>query len=136
MWRPRGELQESLTVAGVTSAVLLVVLKLFAPQSLHGMWPSSAPTVVERAAREDLESLVRAQSRYHARTGRYALDLSSIPWRSGFNIWVRVRDADADGYRVAARAGRRTPVDCELTVRRRADARTAGDSAAITCRPR
>lgn len=136
MWRPRGELQESLAVAAATSAVLLVVLKLFAPQSLHGMWPSSAPTVVERAAREDLGSLVRAQSRYYARTGRYALDLSSIPWRSGFNIWVRVREADANGYRVVARAGRRTPVDCEVTVRRRAGTDAPRDSAVIACRPR
>lgn len=136
MWRPRGELQESLAVAALTSAALLLVLKLFAPQSLHGMWPGSAPTVVERAAREDLESLVRAQSRYHARTGRYALDLSSIPWRSGFNIWVRVREADANGYRISARAGRRTPVDCEVTVMRRAVADVQGDSAIIACRPR
>lgn len=136
MWRPKGELQESLTVAIVASCVALLALKLFAPTALHGMWPSRTPTVVERAAREDLESLVRAQSRYYARTGRYALDLSSIPWRSGFNIWVRVREADATGYRVTARAGRRTPVDCEVTVTRRAVEDVQGDSAVIACRPR
>lgn len=135
MWRPKGELQESVTVAVVASCVALLALKLLAPTTLHGMWPSRTPTVVERAAREDLESLVRAQSRYFARTGRYALDLSSIPWRSGFNIWVRVREVDANGYRVSARAGRRTPVDCEVTVTRRA-ADVRGDSAVIACRPR
>ena len=135
MWRPRGELQEALAVAVVSTGLALALLQLFAPRALEDVLPRRRPPVGELAAREDLASLARAQSRYYATHGRYAYDLASLPWQSGFGIFVRVREADATGYRVTARAGRRPRMECELRVQRAATGARA-DSTVIACRRR
>lgn len=133
MWRPRGELQEALTVAGVTTLVALAVTAWVSPQALRDVWPSSRRDFAERAIRMELVSLAQAQERYFARTGRYAYDLTSIPWQSGYNLFVRVREADSAGFRATASSGGTAKVDCEILVSRARHAAAALDSAAVAC---
>lgn len=125
MWRPRGELQEALAVGIGTALIAIAVMAVASPKSLDALL-LRRPSVGELAAREDLGSLAVAQERYYARTGRYAYDLSSIPWQSGFGIFIRVRSADSTGFTVSAVAGRRPRMRCEMRVRR-------ADSTVIDC---
>lgn len=133
MWRPRGELQEALTVAGLTTLIALAMLAWFSPETLRDVWPDSRRDFARRAIRAELVSLAQAQERYFARTGRYAYDLTSIPWRSGYNLFVRVREADSTGFRATASSGGTAKVDCEIVVSRVRYATAAADSAAVAC---
>lgn len=133
MWRPSGELQESLTVAVATSVLALGIMAFAAPDALHEILPGRGPGFSERAIRSELMSLARAQDRYFATQRRYAYDLSVVPWRSGLNIWVKVREADSLGFRATASVGGSEPAACEIRVRRRAGVATAADAATITC---
>lgn len=119
MWRPRGELQESLAVAVGSVLLALAVLSLVSPRSLRGVLPAGEMRFAERAVRVELASLARAQERYFEAHGRYAYDLASIPWRSGYNLWVRVREADSTGFRATASSGGTDPAACAVTVTRR-----------------
>lgn len=119
MWRPQGELQEVIAVAVGSTALALGALLLVSPQALHGVLPERAASFAERAIRVELETLVRAQERYFAANARYADDLADVPWRSGYNIYVRVREADARGFRATASVSGNSPMGCVLVVRRR-----------------
>lgn len=119
MWRPRGELAEVLAVAVGSTALALGVLMLVSPRALHGVLPEREASFVERAIRSELGSLAQAQERYFEAQGRYALDLASVPWRSGLNVYVRVREADAQGFRATGSVQGRTPMRCEVAVVRR-----------------
>jgi hypothetical protein len=136
MWRPRGELQEALTVAGLTTLVALALMAVVAPQKLRAAWPDSRRDFAERAIRAELRSLAQAQERYRMRTGRYAYDLTAVPWRSGYNLFVRVRDADSTGFRAIASSGGTAKVACQLTVSRKSGAAPAGPEAIVCERPR
>lgn len=119
MWRPRGELAEVLAVAVGSTALALGVLMLVSPRALHGVLPEREASFVERAIRSELGSLARAQERFFASQAHYAYDLASVPWRSGLNVYVRVREADAKGFRATASVKGRTPMSCEVLVTRR-----------------
>jgi len=119
MWRPRGEFQESLAVAVGTSLLAIVLVLAVSPRALRGVLPAGEASFAERAIRAELASLARAQERYFAAHGRYADDLTRIPWRSGYNLSVRVREADSSGFRATASSGGTDPADCAVTVTRR-----------------
>lgn len=120
MWRPRGELQESLAVAVGSTALAFLALLVVSPRWLRGVLPEGEASFAERAARAELASLAQAQERYFAAHGRYAYDLTSIPWRSGYNLFVRVREADSTGFRATASSGGTDPANCTVRVVRAA----------------
>lgn len=133
MWRPRGEFQESLAVAVGISVLAIAVVLAVSPRALRGVLPAGQASFAERAIRAELHSLARAQERYFAANGRYALDLTSLPWRSGYNLYVRVREADSVGFRATATSSGADPAACAVAVTRRDADSGAMPPPRVTC---
>lgn len=90
----------------------------------------------ERAAQQELLSLAAAQERRFASSGRYALELGEIPWRSGLNVYVRVRRADSMGFVARATTSGPEPADCTVEVSRRSAQASESTITRLACTPR
>jgi hypothetical protein len=134
VWRPRGELQESLFVGLAATALSLVILLGVAPQALHGVLPPRLESFTKRAMQVEFGTLLSAQQRYFAEHGRYAEALEDLPWRTGYNLYVRVREADSAGFRVTASTSGPDALSCELSVRQQADATQPRSEQRVACR--